>query len=134
MSAGKRGGPRELTAIYKARLLAAYTIDICTNEKNFPLEYETALTNDIIQTAKDIYLYARRANRIKVESNDTRTERRLLQEMAIRRCGDLCDLIELAQPVYHLETRRIKYWEDQTDYVQNLLERWMNSDIRRYGM
>ena len=61
VKAGERNVPdtpqnRQLNAVWYARELAVYTIQICKNKKVFLPEYQSALTDDIIRTAKDIYI------------------------------------------------------------------------------
>ena len=63
VKAGERNVPdtpqnRQLNAVWYARELAVYTIQICKNKKVFLQEYQSALTDDIIRTAKDIYINA----------------------------------------------------------------------------
>ena len=53
VKAGERNVPdtpqnRQLNAVWYARELAAYTIQICKNKKVFLPEYQSALTDDII--------------------------------------------------------------------------------------
>lgn len=53
----------------KAEELAKYTIIITANEKVFLPEYRRAITDDIINLAKNAYLKIRAANRIAVRVN-----------------------------------------------------------------
>lgn len=139
---GKRG-QRRMEVFTKANALAVYTIKICNNKKIFIPEYQSAMTDDIIRTAKDIFMCAWEANGIRVVNTihgqpvinaRKREERRTLQERSIRKCNDLLALMQLAQRLFHLKTKRIKYWGEKTIEVRMLLEKWKDSDTKRYGV
>ena len=58
-------GEREegkFTLPIKAEYLARYTLTITANEKVFSPEYRRSVTDDIVETAKNIYLNIREAN------------------------------------------------------------------------
>lgn len=138
---GKRG-ERKMEVFTKANNLAIYTIKICNNKKVFLPEYQSALTNDIIRTAKDIFITAWDANGIRVTKTvdgqvvvdqEKREERRRLQEISVRKCNSLLALMQIAQRLFHLPTKRIKYWGGMTTEVRDLLKKWKESDVRRYG-
>ncbi|MCD7828889.1 MAG: hypothetical protein LUG58_00440 [Clostridiales bacterium] len=135
---GKRG-QRKMEVFTKANDLAIYTIKICSNQKVFLPEYQSAMTDDIIATAKDIFLLAWEANSIRVTDGNgqidpaKRRERKDLQERAIRKCNKLLALMQMAQRLFHLKTKRIKYWGQKTVDVRNLLKSWKESDTRRYA-
>lgn len=59
-------GKGKFDVLIKANGLAVYTIRITKNPKIFLPEYQTALTNDIIHTAKEIFTKAWTANNIRV--------------------------------------------------------------------
>lgn len=137
---GKRG-QRKMEVFTKANELAIYTIKICNNKKVFIPEYQNAMTDDIIRTAKDVFMFAWEANGIwvtktvngqKVVDTRRREERRYLQERAIRCCNDLLALMQMAQRLFHLKTKRIKYWGEKTIEVRTLLEKWKEADRKRY--
>lgn len=74
VKAGERNTPdtpqkRQLDAAWEARELALYTIKICTNKNIFLPEYQSALTDDIIRKAKDIYTNVWTANNIRVDGH-----------------------------------------------------------------
>ena len=135
---GKRG-KRKLEVFTKANELANYTIKICNNKKVFLPEYQSAMTDDIIRTAKDIFMNAWSANGIRVTDNQGNVnqkkyaERRNLQEISIRKCNDLLALMQMAQRLFHLKTKRIKYWGSRTIEVRELLIKWKDADTKRYG-
>ncbi len=123
----------KLEVIVKAMQLASHTLKITKNDKIFLKEYQSSLTDDIIRTAKDIYIDAWTANNIVVGKNiDNWKERKKLQERAARNCNNLLALIQLSQTVFHLKLKKIKYWSELTIEVRTLLKYWKESDIRRY--
>ncbi|MCD7864048.1 MAG: hypothetical protein LUG61_11235 [Lachnospiraceae bacterium] len=132
-------GDRKMQVFVKANDLVNYTIRICCNKKVFLPEYQNALTNDIIRTAKDIFIFAWEANEIRVTDNQGKVsqtkyvERRRLQEISIRRCNDLLALMQMAKRLFHLKARRIKYWGRRTTEARELLVKWRDADTRRYG-
>lgn len=127
---------RQLNAVWYARELALYTIQICKNQNIFLPEYQTALTDDIIRTAKNIYINAWTANNIRVTEKQKKELwgwRSKLQRQAILDCNNLLALIGLARPLFHLKGKRIKYWSEQTIKARNYIKRWRESDIERYS-
>ena len=120
--------------IVKARELAVHTIEITKNEKYFPPEYQTALTNDIIRTAKDIFVHAFSANEIKVDDNpEAWRDRKRLQQLAVRECNDLLALISVAKKTYHLKGKKVRYWIKLTKEARTDLATWKTGDRKRYG-
>lgn len=115
VKAGERNVPdtpqnRQLNAVWYARELAVYTIQICKNKKVFLPEYQSALTDDIIRTAKDIYINAWTANNIRVTEKNKKELwlwRSKLQRQAILDCNNLLALIGLAHPLFHLKGKRV---------------------------
>ena len=141
VKAGERNVPdtpqnRQLNAVWYARELAVYTIQICKNKKVFLPEYQSALTDDIIRTAKDIYINAWTANNIRVTEKNKKelwAWRSKLQRQAILDCNNLLALIGLAYPLFHLKGKRIEYWSEQTLKVRNYIKKWRESDVDRYS-
>ena len=78
----------------KAESLTSYTLEITANENVFVPEYRRGLTDDIVETAKNIYLGIREANDVTVRMG-TRfqlkdyTDRNELQREALRNCKRL---------------------------------------------
>ena len=56
----------KLKVLVLAMELTTYTLQITKNQKVFKPEYNTAITNDIIHAAKQIFSLAWRANNIRV--------------------------------------------------------------------
>ena len=121
-----------LEIFVKCRQLAAYTIKICCNENVFLPKYQNAITNDIMRTAKDIYIHCWTANNIRVVDVDTYRERYRLQRIAHRECNNLLALIQIAGSIFHLKHKRIKYWGEIILEVRNMIAKWYDSDCKRY--
>lgn len=130
--AGERGHGK-FEVLVKAQELAAYTLKITKNKKVFLPEYQTALTDDIIRMAKDIYIKAWTANNIRVTDEQGWNDRKKLQEEAAQCCNNLLALIQLAKPVYHLSAKRVEYWGRKTIEVRKELRDWKAGDSKRYG-
>lgn len=119
-----------------ARDLAVYTIQITSNPKVFLPQFQTALTNELVRTATNIHKFAWTANNIMVRAPNGReqyTLRRENQEMAAAECNNLISLIDIAKPLFHLDTKRCRYWGKKTLEVRNKIRGWMESDAKRYA-
>lgn len=126
-------GQGKLEVCTKARDLAVYTIQITKNKKVFSEEYQEAITDDIIRTSVSIHMLVWTANNILVDSSGDLEERIALQEQASRQCNVLLSLIDIAKPLFHLDTRRVMYWGQKVVDVRNLIRAWRASDIKRYA-
>lgn len=119
--------------LIKARELAKYTIEITKNTKVFKPEYQTALTDDIIRTAKNVFIKCWTANNIRVNTKEQAEERNRLQYEADQDCNNLLALIDLAKVIYHLKSKRIKFWAEKTIVARTLIREWRTSDSKRYS-
>ena len=128
---GKRS-QSHLQIFVKAKNLASYTIKICCNENVFLPKYQNAITNDIMKSAKDIYIKCWTANEIRVVDNETYKERHRLQKEAYRECNNLLALIQMAGSIFHLKNKRLKYWGELIVEVRNMISKWGSSDNKRY--
>ncbi len=124
---------RQLDACVKAKDLAVHTVKICQNKNIFLPEYQSALTDDIIRTAKDIYICAWTANNIRVNTANDWTERKCLQKRSAIECNNLLALISIARTLFHLKNKKVTYWIELTVEARNYIKKWMESDSRRYG-
>jgi hypothetical protein len=127
-----------------ARDLTTYTIRITANEKVFLPQYKGAVTDDIIETAKNIYADAWEANNIyvnmapkdeieRMKAVRDWMDRRELQQKAVRECNRLLTLIGTAKSVFHLKGKRVKYWVGKVLTVRNKIRNWKDSDNKRYS-
>jgi len=123
----------KLEAAVKARELASYTLKITSNKKIFTEEYQESLTNRIIDAAIAIHTKVWSANNVLVNSTEDLAKRLSLQEEAAIECNNLLSLIELAQPVFHLASKRVTYWSKKTIEVRGLIRGWRDNDRRRYA-
>lgn len=120
-----------------AERLTSYTLQITANEKVFLPEHRKGLTDDIVETAKNIYLGIREANDVTVRVNtmyqmgDIR-ERNRLQRQALRNTKRLMYLIDLAHRDFHLSSKRVKYWGSMVREIRKRIEGWIADDMERY--
>lgn len=107
---------------------------ITSNKNIFTAEYQEQLTNYIISAALDIYMLTGYANSLSIRtaSDAKNFERRIeAQEEALKRCGDLTRLIFIAKPIFHLSSKRVKYWTGLTKETKGLIKAWSESDRKR---
>ena len=140
VNVGQRNVPdtpanRQLEACQKAMELALHTIKICNNKNIFTVEYQDALTNDIIRCAKDIYVFAWNGNNVYVTKDNGRWEQReKLQLLAISKCNELLALINIARRLFHLKGSKVKYWSQMTLDTRMILRKWHEANAKQYGM
>lgn len=135
--AGEREEGR-FTLPMKAEELANYTIRITANEKVFLPEYRKQVTDDIVETAKNIYLNIREANDTSVRvgtifHRKDLMDRNALQRKALRDSRRLLYLIDLAHRIFHLSSKRVAYWGTMVKNVRNRIQGWMDDDLNRYA-
>lgn len=121
----------------KAEYLARYTIEITANENVFLPEYRRQVTDDIISTAKNIYLGIREANDVTVRVGTPfqmkdYSDRNNLQREALRNCKRLLYLIDLAHRIFHLSSKRVKYWSQIVKNVKDRIHGWIDDDTNRF--
>ena len=121
----------------KAEYLARYTIEITANESVFTPEYRKQVTDDIIETAKNIYLGIREANDVNVRVGtvfhlEDYMERNRLQRETLRNCKRLLYLIDIAHRIFHLSSKRVKYWGKLVKNVKDRVYGWIDDDTVRY--
>lgn len=118
----------------KAKDLAIHTIKICSNEHIFKEEYQRAIVDDLIETAKNIYCNVDEANNVFVnEDAENYIERRTLQERAAMNCNRLLSLIGISKELFHLRNSKVDYWISLTVETRKLIRNWKESDRKRYG-
>lgn len=127
----KRGEGR-LSVITKANELAAYTIKICSNEKNFPKRYRWCVTNKIVDAAIEISNYVNMANSIYVKDKTDYEIRKKYQTKAIASTYSLLNMMDISYRVFGIESNRMEYWTKITAEVQTMLKNWRKSDAERY--
>lgn len=122
-----------LEVFVQALDLVTYTLRITKNEKIFLPEYQRQVTDDIIETAKSIYIDAWDANNVRVTTKDDRRARRELQLRAARECNRLLALIGIAKSSFHLKNKRVKFWTGKVLKVRGMIRSWNESDSKRYS-
>lgn len=88
----------KLLVVTKARELAAYTIKICSNEKNFPKRYRWCITAKIVDCAIDVSSNVNAANSIYVNDDNKKDYqlRRQYQTKALAETYALLSMIDIA--------------------------------------
>lgn len=121
-----------LEALTKARAIKNYTLQVCTNEKNFPKRYRWCITNNIVEETTEICRKIVRANAIRVVNIDDYNRRILFQKEAYELTEVLLEDIDTAYTFFHLTSNRVEYWTAEIEELQKLLKGWMRSDAERY--
>ena len=85
-----------LEALTKARAIKNYTLQVCTNEKNFPKRYRWCITNNIVEETTEICRKIVRANAIRVVNIDDYNRRTLFQKEAYELTEVLLEDIDTA--------------------------------------
>ena len=116
----------------KARELAKYTTEICSNEKIFPKRDRWMLTNRIVNTVLTIMEEVDTANDIYVSTKVDYDLRRASQTIALSYTARLLGLMQLAYEKYNIEDKRIKYWTQLVVDTRELIKKWRQSDAKRY--
>jgi hypothetical protein len=98
----------------------------------FKPEYKGAVTVRLEQLATDIYLDLWTANNVRPETRSRYEKRRELQFEAGLMCNELLALIQMAQRVFHLETKRVGYWGGQVVRLKGSIREWISSDRKRF--
>lgn len=124
-------GHGELEVNTKARALTVYTLKILENPKWFPKE-QAAFIAKLQDCAIEIQALCWEANSIKVGESIERYRRRIdKQDQAAETCNRLMMLIETAKPLFHLESRRVRYWIGMTKELRTMIRAWRDKDAQR---
>lgn len=124
-------GHGELEVNTKARALTVYTLKILENEKWFP-QTQKAFIDKLRDCVIEIQALCWEANEIKVAGNMERyLERIKLQDKAASKCNRMNMLIETAKPLFHLQSKRCRFWIKQTSELRNMIRGWRENDIKR---
>lgn len=124
-------GHGELEVNSKARALTVYTLKILENEKWFPKE-QSAFIAKLQDCTIEIQALCWDANNIKVDGNQDRYRRRIdHQDQAAEMCNRMMMLIETAKPLFHLESKRVRYWIGMTKDLRSMIRAWRDKDAER---
>jgi len=132
MSVPKSKRPVDKLDVFKAaRDHAVYVIRITQNQKNFDPIYKS-VADKMIRLSIEIYTNLWAANNVLVKDELAYKLRRECQERACAQCNALLPMIDVAYRLYHLATRRVKYWTGNLIDVRNATRNWIKSDAERY--
>lgn len=124
-------GHGELEVNTKARELAVYTFRIVANDKWFPTS-QRAFVVKLQTCVLEIATLCWDANSIKVDDNIDRYRRRIsLQEQAAEQCNRMMLLIEIAKPLFHLKSTRVRYWIGMARDLRAMIRAWSDKDAKR---
>lgn len=121
-----------LEILTQANNLAAYTVQICKNEKYFPKRDRWIMTQHIVHEALDVLCCIKRANAVNVATWEDYKYRRARQVEAYSHAEALLTLLDVAYITLCIESQRIEFWTGQIISVENLLKKWRESDRKRY--
>lgn len=104
-------GKSKFEVLVKANELAAFTIRICSNEKNFPKRYRWAITSKIVNEAIDICRYIRKANKrvLNREMLKEYKKRRKYQNKALGSIDSMLALMDIAYYTFHIKDEKISH-------------------------
>lgn len=129
---GKRS-EGELLVVVKANSIVDYTLQICTNEKQFPKRYRWCVTSRIVNVTCDVNDLIIRANAVYVRLDDDSAERRLsYQAQALELTYVVLNLIDIAYRRFNLDPQKVKHWAGMVKGLQELIRRWRKNDAERY--
>lgn len=120
----------KLKVLTSAITLCSYTLTVCKNEGVFPKRNRWILTQKIVNEATDIVSNIRRANAVRVETPNDYAYRRSQQIEAYGRCEALLTLIDMAKANLNVDADRVKRWTGLAKEVEDLLNKWKNSDAK----
>lgn len=122
----------KLTVLTKTCELCIHTIKITSNENIFPVNLRYPIVDNCITLAQNIYFNSYTANSIKVIDKITFEERYRLQLQAVEACNTLAANITIAHRLFHLSSKKVKYWFKLLNEAKALIIAWKNSDLKRY--
>ena len=122
----------KLETLVKARTLCVHTLTVTKNENLFPPAYKATVTDKIVNLSIDIFVHCFSANDVYVNSHEDYMQRIMLQEQAAAECDALLALIQIAKSLFHLDSRKVKYWAELAIEAKKLIKAWKDSDSKRY--
>ena len=112
--------------------MVSHTIHITSNPNVFDPKYQ-AFINRIVDTAISVGMDVWDANGIRVVKASDYTERRRLQERAIRQMNVLLYLMTVAKKLFHLRGGKYKAWVEKVRTAKAFARKWRDADARRFG-
>lgn len=123
----------KLRVITLANELAAYTMRICSNEKNFPKRYRWCITSKIVDDTIEICKCVNIANSIFVSTEDDYKLRRQYQTKGLSLTYSLLTLVDIAYKLFSIEGGKIEFWTAKIYELQVCIRNWRNSDKTRFS-
>ena len=120
---------QKLRVVTKSIELMHYTQQITSNVKVFKPEYNW-LTSVILTETINIHRLVYSANEDNLK--DEFESRNKKQKDALKLCNNLKADILVAKKTYHLRAKRVVYWTNKVNEIKTLIQKWMESDIKRY--
>lgn len=123
-------GKSKFEVLIKANELAAFTIRICSNEKNFPKRYRWTIASKIVDETIDICRFIRKANKRALDrAKPTEYKKRLkYQNKALGNIDSMLALMDIAYYTFNIKDEKIDNWVSMVVSLQTLLESWKKSD------
>jgi hypothetical protein len=118
--------------ITNAEALVKYTLEITSNEKNFPKRYRWCLTSKIVDTTVEMFSDLVKANTIMVVKKEDYILRRHYQVKALSEIGSLLGLMQIAYDVFGIDSDRAEHWTRLVINEQAAIREWRDSDRERY--
>lgn len=119
---------KEMQVIIKAKELASYTLQVTSNNNNFPKKFRFTLVDRMQRKSFDIYENLLEANRTRVENKYTRYD---LQTKAIVSCEELLFYIEMSMMQNIITSKRAEYWSSLVSDVKHMTLAWRKRDKDR---
>lgn len=126
-------GEGKFAVLIEANSLVCYTLQICSNEKNFDPKFQKVIMDDMVETTKSVFIEAFTANEIKVENQRDAVKRLELIKISILACDRLFALLQIAKKIYHIDSKRVRYWGTKIKNTEELLKKWYISERKRYS-
>lgn len=118
--------------ITNAEALVKYTLQITSNEKNFPKRYRWSLTSKIVDSSIAFFSDLKRANAVHVVTVEDKILRRSYQVRALAEIDALIGLMQIAYDVFSVDSDRAEYWTRLVMEEQILIREWRKSDNERF--
>lgn len=118
--------------ILKARELAIYTFRITANQNVFLPDFSDDVTKPIKKLTLGIYMRLYNANRVVVTNHEFYIERWRLQHEAVQMCNELLAMIQFAKRLFHLSSRRVKFWGGYVVSIRCCISDNIESERSRY--
>lgn len=125
-----------LQVVVDAKRLFCHSIHIMGNPKCFDPknDFQNTTLLRLADTFLSIYSNVWDANHINAVKNPNQASERLeLQNWAIVYCRQALMLVELAKPLFHLDSRKYWNWANMIVNLGKKLDAWHKSDVERYA-